>query len=546
MPEPTDVADLAALAATRAPDRLALVEAGGRSLTFAALDEQVSRFSTGLGGLGVVGGQRVMLVLGNRIEFVVAHLGALRAHAVSVPVDPRTGVPDLAWMIADSGAALVVADAHSVATVRAAVALVRTVVGGGHVDGLEDVDPAVVARARDPRILVAGTDPRVEEGETAWADVVATDPRPVPASTDPERLAALLYTVTAAGRPRAAMLTHRALLANLTQFSLVQPATMHGDDVVLGLLPLHHVYGLNAVLGSALWHRAKVVLVDQFHPETTLDVIDDEAVSVLPVAPPVIRAWLGHPGLRERLGPVRLVLSGSELLPADVAAEFAAQSGLPVHQGYGLTEGAPVVTTTLGAAGHSAAGDPAPGSFGAPLPGVEIGIVDDATGRPARDEPGRLRIRGENLFSGYWPDGTDGPDADGWWDTGDVGWTDENDELHLVDRARDVIVVSGFNVYPSEVEEVVATAAGVRDCAVVGAADPTSGQSVVAYVVLAPNSEELGVRIAITEVVREQLARFKQPSRVEFVDRLPTTGSGRVARGRLRGMERRRAGGLLG
>src|SRR5690606_26016968 len=134
---------------------------------------------------------------------------------------------------------------------------------------------------------------------------------PVASAGDPERLAALLYTAGTSGRPRAAMLTHRALLANIEQVADTSPPMMHGDDVVLGVLPLFHVYGLNAVLGSVLRHRAKLVLVDGFDPEATLDLIDDEAISVLPVAPAVFGHWIGRDQLKERLGPVRLVLSGS-------------------------------------------------------------------------------------------------------------------------------------------------------------------------------------------------------------------------------------------
>ncbi len=534
----TDVADLAARAAADVPERLALVEAGGRSLNWASLDDQISRVATGLGGLGVVGGHRVLLALGNRIEFVSGYLGVLRAHAVAVPVNPRSSTAELAWMIADSGSRVVVADAETVDAAREAIALVRAVLAGEQAPELEHVDAGLVERAHDPHLVVvdAGAGP----GETAWSRLVAAEPVTFPPRPDPERLAALLYTTTPVGRPQAAMLTHRALLANVAQVARVQPSMMNGDDVVLAVLPLFHVYGLNAVLGSALWHRAKVVLVERFHPEVTLDVIDDEAVSVLPVAPPVFTHWLGHPELLERLGPVRLVLSGSETLDPGVAARFTDETGLVIHQGYGLTEAAPVVTTTL----HSV--DPRPGSFGLPLPGVEVQVVDDLTGQAEGEDPGHLRIRGENLFSGYWPYGAGGPDADGWWETGDVGWFDEHGDLHLVDRVRDVVVVSGFTVYPSEVEDVVGDVEGVAEAVVVGADDPDTGQQVVAYVVLAEGADPVRVREGVRSAAERGLARFKRPTRVELVEATPATTAGRGgARGRLRGLERRRALGLV-
>jgi long-chain acyl-CoA synthetase len=312
-----DVAELVASAAAESPDRLALVEAGGRSLTWAELEDEVGRLATGLTTAGVLGGHRVMIVQGNRLEFVTTYLGVLRAQAVAVPVNPGSVVGELARMIEDSGSRLVVADPTTAATVREAVA------------GL----------SAPPRVAVVG--------EASYDDLRAAPARPVPPLQDPEKLAALLYTSGTSGLPRAAMLTHRALLANVEQCAQVEPPMIHGDDVVLGVLPLFHVYGLNAVLGSVLRRRAKLVLVERFDPQETLAIIDDEACSVVPVAPPVFAYWRGEPDLRERMGPVRLILSGSAPLAAEVVEEFAERTGVPVHQGYGLTEASPVVTSTL-------------------------------------------------------------------------------------------------------------------------------------------------------------------------------------------------------
>ena len=245
------------------------------------------------------------------------------------------------------------------------------------------------------------------------------------------------------------MLTHRALLANIEQVAAVEPPMIHGDDVVLGVLPLFHVYGLNAVLGVVMRHRAKLVLTGRFEPQGTLDLIEDEACSVVPVAPPVFAYWRDVDGLKERLGPVRLILSGSAPLSPELGAEFSELTGIPIHQGYGLTEASPVVTSTL------CSKELQPGSVGAALPGIEIRLVDE-TGRPPEGEdPGEIQIRGANLFSGYWPDGADGPDDDGWWSTGDVGFLDATGDLFLVDRLKELVIVSGFNVYPVEVEDVI-------------------------------------------------------------------------------------------
>lgn len=498
-----DVAELVAAAAAEQPDRLAVVESGGRSLTWAQLEDEVGRLATGLGSAGVVGGQRVMLVLGNRLEFVTTYLGVLRAQAVAVPVNPGSAVGELARMLEDSGTRVVVADAATAPGVQEAVASLGA--------------PA--------RVVVVG--------EASYDELRAQPARPVPPLQDPEKLAALLYTSGTSGRPRAAMLTHRALLANLEQVAEVEPPMMHGDDVVLGVLPLFHVYGLNAVLGGVLRHRARLVLVERFDPHETLSLIDDEACSVVPVAPPVFAYWQTEPDLAVHLGAVRLVLSGSAPLSAEVIEQFTERTGIPVHQGYGLTEAAPVVTSTLCSVAAK------PGSVGAALPGVELRLVDETGHAPDGEDPGEIQVRGANLFSGYWPDGDAGPDAEGWWSTGDVGFLDEDGDLFLVDRLKELVIVSGFNVYPTEVEDVIAEVDGVEDVAVIGVEDEHTGEAVVAYL-LAPGADPDAVAAAVREHCAVRLARFKQPARIEVVDELPKTVTGKVQKGRLRGIERRR------
>jgi long-chain acyl-CoA synthetase len=526
-----DVSALVADAALDRADMLAVVESGGRSVTWAVLEDEVARVATGLGAAGLVAGQRVMLVLGNRIEFVTAYLGVLRAQVVAVPVNPRSTVGELARMIADSGSRLVVADAETVATVRDAVRLVRAALAGA----TDELDAELVGRAHDPRVYVVGAEP--EGQEQVYDALRAAAPVPVPPLPDPEKLACLLYTSGTSGRPRAAMLTHRALMANIDQAAEVEPPMIHGDDVVLGVLPLFHVYGLNAVLGGVLRHRAKLVLADHFDPQATLDLIDDEAVSVVPVAPPVFAHWLPEEHLRERLGPVRLMLSGSAPLSAEVIEQFGEATGIPVHQGYGLTEASPIVTSTLCSV------EPRNGSVGAALPGIEITLLDDVGQPPEGDDPGEIWIRGANVFSGYWPDGEGGPDLHGWWGTGDVGFLDASGDLFLVDRLKDLVIVSGFNVYPNEVEDVIREVEGVAEAAVIGVDDPATGEAGVAYVVAVDGAEEVAAAVRAHCAVR--LARFKQPSRVEVVDELPLTVTGKVQKGRLRGLERRRSLGLL-
>ncbi len=384
------LAELLSRAAAEAGERIALVEGGtGRRVTWSELDAEVDRVARGLNTLGLVAGYRVLIVLGNRVEFVTSYLGALRAGLVAVPVNPRSATGELVRLIADSGARVVVAD-------RATVTSARQAVSGLH-DALESADDELRRRSVVPRIVVVGATP--VPGETSYDDLVASSGTDAPPSPDPERLAVLLYTSGTSGRPRAAMLTHRALLANVEQTASVEPAMLRGDDVILGVLPLFHVYGLNAVLGQALRQQARLVLEDVFDIESTLSLVEDEAVSVLPVAPPVFAYWQAVHDLKERLSGVRLVLSGSAPLSRELVDDFTSRTGIEVHQGYGLTEAAPVVTTTLRSE------HPKRGSVGGALPGIELRLVDDRGHAPEGDDPGEIWVRGANLFSGYWPDG---------------------------------------------------------------------------------------------------------------------------------------------
>ena len=525
----SNVAELLTRAAEQEADRIALSEAAtGRSVTWAELDDLADRVVTGLAEAGMVAGYRVMLVLGNSIEFVGAYLGALRAGMVVVPVNPRGVAGELIRVIADSGARMVFADQHTLPVVREAVA--------GLGDALEASGAEPAAR---PRVVTVGTS--AEPGERSWEELVARVAEPGPRRSDPEALAVLLYTSGTSGLPRGAMLSHRALLANIEQVAEVDPPMITGRDVVLGVLPLFHVYGLNAVLGQVLRQHARLVLVDGFEPEGSLDLIEDEAISVVPVAPAVFARWLQLTGLEDRFGPVRLVLSGSAPLAPEVTEAFTARTGLPVHQGYGLTEASPVVTSTL-CSEHAP-----PRSVGAAIPGIELRLLDENGHPPHTEDGGEIWIRGANLFSGYWPDGADGPDEEGWWPTGDVGFLDPDGDLYLVDRLKELVIVSGFNVYPSEVEDVITEVDGVDEAAVIGVEAAQTGEAVVAYVKprrdAAVGSEELAERVRAH--CDGRLARFKRPSSVHVVDQLPLTITGKVQKGRLRATERRRALGLL-
>nr|WP_179791776.1 AMP-binding protein [Actinopolymorpha rutila] len=538
-----NVADLVRRAAQDAPDHLAVV-AGDDRLTWAELDRAVDAVAAAWSGAGLVTGFRVALAMSNSLEFVTAYFGALRAGLVAVPLNPASTAQEIGSMLGAVNARVVLADDTSVAAVRAAV---DELVGGG--------GPALDADAV-PVVVPVGIASR--PGERSYDELLAAaSSAPAVPPADPETLAVLLFTSGVASPP--VMLTHRALLANLDQLAAIEPPVMTPADVVLGVLPMCHVYGLNAVLGMVARVAGTLVLVRRFAPEGSLDLVAAEQVTNVPAVPTVFASWLraagGDAELARRLASVRLLVSGAAPLSPSLRSAVRSATGLVVQEGYGLTEAGPVVTSTLCSAGATAeTADEAVESdeataqaqptaqahptgrakqtVGAPLPGVELRIVDETGAEVEVGEPGQVLVRGPNLFSGYWPDGSDAPGEKGWLATGDIGYLDEDGDLVLVDRIKELVIVSGFNVYPREVEEAIAEVDGVAEVAVVGMPDPQTGEAVRAYVVPAA-----GAQVSAEEVRRHcevRLARFKRPSVVEIVPELPRSVTGKVAKSSLR------------
>jgi long-chain acyl-CoA synthetase len=519
-----NVSDFLRQAAENDPDGTALVEHRGerRHLSWADLDSAADAIGRALSGRGLVAGQRVAVVMANRVDLPIAYFGILRGGMVAVPMNPRSTTREIGRMLEDAKARVVLCDEAGAAQVREAL------VGG-------DDAPSDLA-SLDCAIVVDGTEPL--PGETAFSDFLDHAPAVDPAAPrDAEALAVILYTSGTSGKPRGVMLSHRALVANIEQTAAIDPPPVTRDDVCLGLLPMFHIYGLNAVLGQAVRQGACTLMVDGFDPGGLLDTIATEGVTNVPLAPPVVAAWAGRDDLREKLGGVSLVLSGASALDPELATSFFESSGHHIEQGYGLTETAPVIATTLGSPrGPDEA--PKPGSVGRPLPGIEVRIVDSHGDDAAPGDPAELWVRGDNVFSGYWPDGVDGPREDGWYPTGDIGIFDDDGDLKLVDRLRELVIVSGFNVYPFEVEDVIAEVDGVVEVAVVGTPDEETGEAVLAFVVPAEGVDHEAISAAVQEHCVDRLARFKQPSRVVVVTGLPHSATGKVAKGRLRALAR--------
>ncbi len=526
----SNLAALVTAAARARPDAEAVVDER-RRVTWTQLAAECAEVAAGLSTQGVVAGHRVAILLANRIEFVTAYLGALGAGLVAVPLNTTSATGEIVRVLADSQARVVVCDEGTVAGARAAV--------DGLSDALAGADDELRSRVVAPRIVVV--DAPTLPGEQSYADLTSTGRMPTPSPQDPETLAVLLYTAGTSGRPRAAMLPHRALLANVEQAASLTPPPLGPDDRVLGVLPMFHVYGLNAVLGQALRQMACVVLADRFDAARTLDLVQRERVTNVPIAPPVLAAWAVRDDVAARFASVRTVLSGASPLPVEVVQRVEEATRLTVHQGYGMTEASPVVTTTLGSLGR-----PKRGSVGRALPGVELRVADEHGQDTEEGDPGEIWVRGANLFVGYWPDGHGAPGPDGWYASGDVGYLDADGDLFLVDRLQEIVIVSGFNVYPVEIEEAIAEVEGVDEVAVVGVGDEEGAEHVVAYVVADPDAWIPAERLAqdVRAHCERRLAPFKRPSDVRVVEELPHSVSGKVAKGRLRDTARRRAMGL--
>jgi long-chain acyl-CoA synthetase len=490
-----NLADLVRGAAAAHPAKPALVEAAA-AVTWAELDTLVDDAAAGFLAAGPRAGDRIGILLPNSIEFAVAYFGALRAGLVVVPLNTEYTPAELGFQLEDAAVRLVVTDAeHARRLPDTAGDVVE--VGGGRPGSWEQLLAAGAAAAND---------------DSAGAGA--------------EDLAVLLYTSGTSGRPRGAMLSHRALLANLDQLVSIDPPVVAADDRVLLVLPLFHVYGLNSGLGLVAKAGSTGVLARRFDPVETLALVHDQQVSCIVGAPPMYVAWSMVPDLGESFATVRLALSGAAPLSPAVLSSILELSGRHVFEGYGLTETAPVLTTTLCSPVAK------PGSVGRPVPGVEVKILDDSEAEVDEHDPGELIVRGDNLFSGYWPDGAGGPDEAGWFRTGDIAYADSEGDLYLVDRARELILVSGFNVYPREVEDVLGAHEGVEEVAVIGVPQAYTGETVKALVV-----RRAGATVSADELIdyaAARLARFKCPTVVEFVDTLPHSLTGKVSKGKLR------------
>jgi long-chain acyl-CoA synthetase len=502
--------------------------------SYASLLSDAKRFSAGLRALGVKKGDRVAIDLPNCPQFLVAFFGALRIGAVVVPCNPLYTPPELRHQLADAGAETIVvlSRAYPVAKAAREGTKIRNVI----VTNIKEEMPPVLRvlftlakEKKDGHRQSFEGDP----GAIAFQKVLGLTGDDSAADVDPDEVAVLQYTGGTTGTSKGAMLSHRALVANTLQCAAwFGKAMEHGKSSVMAVMPLFHVYGLTTVMNFAVVSAGAIILEPQLDLEHCFKDIQRHRPKLFNGAPRIYNAINNSPlATKYDLRSIDACISGSAPLLMETARKFRELTGANLVEGYGLTEASPVThcNPVFDTAKNRT------GTIGLAFPDTESRLVDIETGEKdvAPGEPGELIIRGPQLMDGYYnkPEETAQTLRNGWLHTGDIATMDADGYIAIVDRKKEMIIVSGFNVYPREVEEALAKHPAVLEGAAIGVPHPIKGEEVKAFVVLKP-----GQTAAAEDLIafcREQLAPFKVPRAIEFRDTLPKTLIGKVLRRQL-------------
>jgi long-chain acyl-CoA synthetase len=534
-------------AAQTFPERTA-IRFYGRSISYRELDQLANRFANALNGLGVQPGDRVALLMPNCPQMVLAYYGGLRAGAVMVPTSPLYVESELEHQLADSGATVVVCLSSlfgRLQAVRPHLLDLRQVI----VTNIKDFFPTrlrvLFSLTRERRDGHRASLPR--DGHTYWLKPLlsrarASQPDVKVSASD---LALLQYTGGTTGIAKGAMLSHRNLLANTLQVrAWFRPlANPDGSDIVLGVLPLFHIYAMTTIMNFSIHGGGTMVLQPRFVVDDVLKAIQRERPQLLPGVPTMYMAINHAPNLsRYNLRSLKGAISGASSLPVEVQRTFQELTGARLIEGYGLTEASPVTHCVPLGCSH------APGSIGVPLPSTDAAVFDQETGtrRLEPGEVGELAVRGPQVMQGYWnrPVETAQVLRDGWLFTGDIARQDADGFFSIVDRKKDMIITGGMNVYPRDVEEPLYAHPKIREAVAVGVPDERWGEAVKVYIVL--REGQTATEQEILDYCHSRMARYKVPKLVEFRTELPKSMVGKVLRRQLAAEEvARRAGRLI-
>jgi long-chain acyl-CoA synthetase len=520
--------DLLAHSVERFPGRPAL-RFYGRTISYRELDILINRFAQALLKRGLGRGSVVGIMLPNLPQTVVAYYGSLRAGTAVTMINPLYVEPEIRHQVSDAGCDTLVTLAQCYA--RVAPLLEQGVLKRVIVAGVEEYLPwfkrllyPLKARREGPRPAIPD-----HQDVLRFRDFLDACADPPAVSIAPDDTALLQYTGGTTGIPKGVVLTHRNLVSNTWQCRQWCPLN-EGREVVLGVLPFFHVYGMSVCQNMALSLGSSLVLLPRFQAGEVLKTIEAERVTVFPGIPAMYAAINNHQKAeRYNLRSVRVCLSGAGPLHPSVQSRFESLTGAHLVEGYGLTEASPV--THVNPIGQTA-GSRRTRSIGVPLPDTDARIMDLETGRRELPvgEVGELAIRGPQVMRGYWQreDETRQVLRDGWLYTGDMARRDSDGYFYIEDRKKDMIKSGGENVYPREVEEAIFRHAKVKDVVVAGIPQELRGELIKAYVVL--KEGEQATPAELLEHCRKELAKFKVPKRVEFRRELPKTLIGKVLR----------------
>ena len=525
-------------AAERFPERPCL-DFLGKIWSYREVGDLVRRAAKGFAALGVRPGVRVGLMLPNTPYYVIAYFGVLRAGGTVVNINPLYVEREIRQIVTDAGCGIVVT-----LDLKLTYEVLERLRDGAPLKTL------VVCRMREIlpfikdvlyRALKRGdqADAPSDDAHVAFNDLVANDGGFDPPGIDPVRdIAVLQYTGGTTGTPKGAMLSHANLVANVRQCMGWFPDFRPGEERALAVLPFFHVFAMTVVMNVSVAVGAEIILLPRFDLKELLKTIHRKRPTTFPGVPTLFSAINNAKHLdRYDLTSIRSCISGGAPLPVEVKTQFEALTGCTLVEGYGLSETAPV------AACNPLKGVNKPGSVGPPMPGTTIDVVsiEEPTRVLGIGERGEVRVRGPQVMLGYWgqPEATAEVLRAGALRTGDIGYLDQDGYLFLVDRIKDVIIASGYKIYPRMIEEAIFQHPKVRECIVIGVPDPYRGQTAKAFVVL-KQGEELTAE-ALTEFLSERLSPIEMPKLVEFRQSLPRTLIGKPSKRALQQEEADRA-----
>lgn len=503
MSKPKDLTSLLLEYAADSPEKVLFVHEG-RHIQVGDVVEKVERLSAALLGLGITKGSRVLLMLPNVPEYVISYYAILRIGGVVVPANVLLRERELHYLMDDCEANAIIAPSVS------------------------SPDVVAAAEALDSRPQVIFWGDNAPDGFLRLERLIEEHgPTDSFAFVMPDDTAAIMYTAGTTGRPKGAVLTHYNLLGNTR--ACVKLINLKPRDRLIGLIPFFHAFGQTAVMNTALAAGASVVLVPRFDPEETMRAVKDYLVTVFVAVPTVYSILLSHSKVDSfDFSSVRYCISGGSALKPELLWDFQKRFSLTILEGYGLAEATAVATF------NHLRQEPRPGSIGTPIEGVEVVLMDDNGNQVLPGQVGEIAIRGEYIMKGYLnrPEATRKVMQGGWFRTGDLARQDEDGYLYIVDRKTDMIVKSGFNVYPREIEELLLDHPAISEAAVIGVPDPVQGEAVKVCIVLRSGAQLSAEEIAA--FCRQKLARYKCPRYVQFYQQLPKSPSGRILKKKLR------------